>query len=185
MMMLKTISLNSPRLGEEIVEALLTDGFFLLSDHGVPLERITAAAKVFFGDEAAKRAVPMAHYRGYSALGSEVTRYDGVRKRDWHEGFDYIPETDDPQWAGKNQFPSEEFRAVVEEFVAKANATGFRVVRAIEAALGLREGRIINGEPFSLLRLLHYPPLGKGESAVNTELEVGLGIGEVMRTMRA
>jgi isopenicillin N synthase-like dioxygenase len=178
--MLKTISLLSPQLGAEIVDALLTDGFFLLSDHGVPLERITATAKAFFSDDAAKKAILMAQYRGYSALGSEVTKYEGgVRKRDWHDGYDYIPETTDPKWAGKNQFPSAEFRVVVEEYVRRSNEVGFRVVRAIEAALGLAEGRVVSGEPFSLLRLLHYPPLGEGESEENTDLDVGLGIGEV------
>ncbi len=183
--MLKTISLQSPHLGAEIVEALLTDGFFLLSDHGLPLERITATAKAFFGDDAAKRSVPMAQYRGYSALGSEVTKYEGgVRKRDWHDGYDYIPETGDPKWAGKNQFPSAEFRAVIEDHVRRSNEVGFRVVRAIEAALGLPEGRIISGEPFSLLRLLHYPPLEEGQSTENTDLEVGLGIGEVSGLVR-
>ncbi len=175
---LKTVSLKSPTLGMDVVHALLTDGFFLLSDHEVPLAELLDAGKRFFGDADAKRSIPISHFRGYSGLGAEVTKYDGVRKRDWHEGYDYVPETDDPQWRGINQFPSPEFKELIEGYIERCNAVGFRVVRAIEAALQLPEGRIVNGEPFSLLRLLHYPPVGKGESAINTELDVGLGIGE-------
>jgi hypothetical protein len=73
---LKVVSLKSATLAEDIIDALLLDGFFLLVDHGVDVDEIMRFAKHFFADEKGKKSIPMKHFRGYSELGAEVTRYD-------------------------------------------------------------------------------------------------------------
>jgi hypothetical protein len=66
--MLKTISFLSPTLSSEIIDALLLTG--------VDVESMMRTSKGFFADEKAKRTIPMEDFRGYSQLGSEVTRYE-------------------------------------------------------------------------------------------------------------
>ncbi len=176
---LRVISLKSPSLGSDIVDALLLDGFFLLVDHGVDTNKILQTTKSFFRDDKAKQSIPMKDFRGYSALGSEVTRYeDGMKKRDWHEGFDYVPETTkDPKWKGSNQFPNEDFKSEIESFYTACNRVGFVLMDAIARTLGVSQ--IIQGTPFSLLRLLHYPkPDSKAGVNDPDDLEIGIGIGE-------
>lgn len=47
--------------------------------------------------EAVKKQIdigPHTHFRGYQALGANVTRYEGGFQRDWHEAIDLYKETD-------------------------------------------------------------------------------------------
>ena len=37
---------------------------------------------------------PDKHYRGYQALGTNVTRFEGGFQRDWHEAIDLYKEED-------------------------------------------------------------------------------------------
>ena len=37
---------------------------------------------------------PHTHFRGYQALGANVTRYEGGFQRDWHEAIDLYKEAD-------------------------------------------------------------------------------------------
>lgn len=180
---LRTISLASPTLDDEIREALLSDGFFLLSHHGVDAASMIDAAKHFFASDA-KREIPLRRFRGYSPFGAEVTTYnDRKKKRDWHEGWDFMPDSDDPLVGGRNQYGDDDrFEAAVKRFYDGCNAVGLRVIRAVERAIGLAPGGIVplDAVPFSLLRLLHYVPAPEEAppGGVNAHLEIGTGIGE-------
>ena len=98
--------------GRELVvrlrEACHGPGFCYLVGHGVPAELDAAVmngSREFFAlPEAERRALAIAsspHFRGYTALGSEITR----TKRDWREQLDLGPEESalavspsDPPW---------------------------------------------------------------------------------------
>lgn len=74
-------------------------GFFYVTNHGVPPpvhEGVLQAARQWFKlPTSLKNQIaisPQTAYRGFQALGTNVTRYQGGFQRDWHEAIDLYKE---------------------------------------------------------------------------------------------
>jgi isopenicillin N synthase-like dioxygenase len=159
-------------------EACHGPGFCYLSGHGVPdaLDaRVLHAARSFFAlPESERRALAIArspHFRGYTALGGEITK----RVRDWREQLDVGPEetaapmsANDPPWLrlrGPNQWPARvpEMRGAVLDWMSAMDRVGLAVLRAL--ALGLSQplehfdsAVLPRGDPH--LKVIRYPAQG-------------------------
>lgn len=150
-------------------------GFFYLTGHGIPQERIDgilALSRRFFAlPEADKLEIQMVRspqFRGYNRAGAEYTR----GQRDWREQVDFgtdRPALDvgpgDAAWkrlTGPNLYPSAlpELKPAVEAWLADVTEVGIRVLKAFAAALGQPEdvfAPIYQGGPNQLLKLIRYP----------------------------
>ncbi len=148
-------------------------GFAVVADHGIPADliaRAEAASKAFFGlPEAVKRRYLVeggAGQRGYTAFRVETAKdaSEADLKEFWHIGRE-LPEghpyaVDMPA----NLWPSEveDFRATGEAIFAEFDRAGLRILSAIARYLGLDphyfDDAVEDGN--SVLRLLHYPPIG-------------------------
>lgn len=164
-------------------------GFCYLVGHGVPTEldrAIMRAARRFFAlPDDQKRALDIAsspHFRGYTAVGGEITKGAPDRREQLDVGPEELPEpvtASDPAWKrlrGPNQWPERlpAMRPIVLEWMQSMDRVGLAVLRAI--ALGL--GQPINhfdrffvprGDPH--LKLIHYPPRAAGST---TDQGVGM-----------
>ena len=147
-------------------------GFAIVSDHGVSPEVIAEAdakAKAFFAlpDEIKRRyAAANGGQRGYIPFGIETAK--GATAHDlkefWHVGRE-LPEGDPLRAVmPDNVWPEEVdgFRRAELALYDALEAAGARLLRAIARYLGLTpdffDAKIENGN--SVLRLLHYPPMG-------------------------
>jgi isopenicillin N synthase-like dioxygenase len=169
-------------------EACHGPGFCYLVGHGVPAEldaAIMAQARNFFAlPEAERRALAIAnspHFRGYTALGGEITK--GVS--DWREQVDVGPEEPaaaarpgDPPWRrlrGPNQWPTRlpQMQPIVLEWMRAMDAVGLAVLRALALGLGLGrdhfdEAVLPRGDPH--LKIIRYP-------AQTRTADTGQGVG--------
>jgi isopenicillin N synthase-like dioxygenase len=153
-------------------ESFARFGFAVISDHGLPQDRIEAAlnhAKAFFALPEAvklKHRVGLAGQRGYTPFGLETAK--GARHHDlkefWHVGRDLPPGHPYRAWMADNVWPDAEvpgFREHVGWLYGALDAMGSKVLRAIAQWLGLErtffEPTVDYGN--SVLRLLHYPPV--------------------------
>jgi isopenicillin N synthase-like dioxygenase len=149
-------------------------GFAVISDHGIPQERIeaaNAAAQRFFAlpDEVKRKyKLPVSGQRGYTPFGVETAKgeahYD--LKEFWHVGRDlpsghrYRDHMPDNVWPDA-EVP--EFHARVGWLYGALDDMGLKVLEAIAVWLGLDRhffDPTVN-EGNSILRLLHYPPVPK------------------------
>lgn len=170
-----TVSLAQP--SEAIAEALGQSfseyGFAVVRDHGISqelIERADAASKAFFAlPEDVKRAYHdpgKGGARGYTPFGTEKAKDADVHdlKEFWHVGRTLPQGHALAQFMAPNSWPKEvetfeeTFSALYEAF----EAAGLRVLEAIALHLELpREffaASVKDGN--SVMRLLHYPPLG-------------------------
>lgn len=149
-------------------------GFFYITGHGIPPERIDAllaAAKAFFAlPEAEKLKIDItrtAHHRGYGAIATE--QLDPTQPSDLKETFDmgFHMAADHPEvLAGKplrgpNRHPDlPGWAALMEQHYADMQALAQTLLRAIALALGIErdffDARF--AEPISVFRMIHYPP---------------------------
>jgi isopenicillin N synthase-like dioxygenase len=156
-------------------------GFFYITGHGIPPERIDAllaAAKAFFAlPEAEKLKIDItrtAHHRGYGAIATE--QLDPSRPSDLKETFDmgFHMAADHPEvLAGKplrgpNRHPDlPGWAALMEQHYADMQALAQTLLRAIALALGIErdffDARF--AEPISVFRMIHYPPRHTARSA--------------------
>jgi isopenicillin N synthase-like dioxygenase len=147
-------------------------GFAVISDHGLPQDRIDAALeqmKAFFAlpEEVKKRyKLPVAGQRGYTPFGIETAKgaahYD--LKEFWHVGRDLPAGHAFRDHMPDNVWPDAElpaFRAKVSWLYDALDAMGLKVLEAIATYLGLDrhffDDKVDVGN--SILRLLHYPPV--------------------------
>jgi isopenicillin N synthase-like dioxygenase len=157
-------------------------GFFYLTDHGIPQERIDtviALSKRFFAlPEAEKLEIEMRkspHFRGYNRAGLEYTR----GSQDWREQVDFGSEREkldiapgDPAWrrlVGPNQFPAAlpELKPVIQQWIEDVTAVGIRVLKAYAEALGQSPDLfepVYQGRPNQLLKIIRYPGRDKTET---------------------
>lgn len=149
-------------------------GFFYITGHGIPPERIDAllaAAKAFFAlPEAEKLKIDItrtAHHRGYGAIATE--QLDPTQPSDLKETFDmgFHMAADHPEvlagrpLRGPNRHPDlPGWAALMEQHYADMQALAQTLLRAIALALGIErdffDARF--AEPISVFRMIHYPP---------------------------
>jgi isopenicillin N synthase-like dioxygenase len=147
-------------------------GFAVISDHGVPQDRIDAAlaaGKRFFAlPEAAKLKykLPVSGQRGYTPFGVETAKGETHHdlKEFWHVGRDLPPGHRYRDHMPDNVWPDAEvpeFHETVGWLYGALDAMGLRLLEAIAAYLRLDRDFFepTVGEGNSILRLLHYPPV--------------------------
>jgi isopenicillin N synthase-like dioxygenase len=148
-------------------------GFAVVSDHGIPADLIARgekAAKAFFAlPEAVKRRYLVeggAGQRGYTAFGVETAKdaSEADLKEFWHVGRELPAGHPYAAEMPANLWPSEveDFRAASEALFAAFDKAGLCILSAIARYLGLDphffDDAVKDGN--SILRLLHYPPIG-------------------------
>ncbi len=148
-------------------------GFAIINNHGIApelIKRAEAAAKAFFAlPENVKRGYKLPNaggQRGYTPFGVETAK--GATQHDlkefWHVGRELPPGDPLRQFMPDNIWPREiaDFEATFSELYSAFETAGLRVLSAIARHLKLPpdwfEDTVENGN--SILRLLHYPPIG-------------------------
>lgn len=147
-------------------------GFAIVSDHGVPREVIAEAeaqAKAFFAlPEAVKRAYHTGQggARGYTPFGIETAKDAKAHdlKEFWHVGRELPEGHPFAEVMAPNLWPAEiaGFKQAELALFNALDAAGARLLRAIARYLELApdffDDTVRDGN--SVLRLLHYPPMG-------------------------
>ena len=151
---------------DAMMRGLQDYGFFVLKDHGVPLDllqRAYAEAETLFAlPEATKRQYAKG-MRGYTPFGVEHAKDSGHPdlKEFWQVGHDPSAEAGDG--VEPNVWPAEApgVKAAFQSLFGALNDTGITLLRALAPKLGLAgdffDDKVRYGT--SLLRVLHYPPL--------------------------
>ncbi|MEE4201684.1 isopenicillin N synthase family dioxygenase [Erythrobacter sp.] len=172
-----SVSLSQPleQIADELGRSFAEYGFAVVRDHGIPqdlIERAEETSREFFAlPDAAKREYRIeggGGARGYTPFGTEKAKDASVfdLKEFWHVGRELPPGHPLAEFMAPNIWPEElpGFRPVFSELYAAFEQTGLRVLEAIALHLGLErdffEDTVANGN--SVMRLLHYPPLGEG-----------------------
>jgi isopenicillin N synthase-like dioxygenase len=170
-----SVSIDQPL--ENIADALGRSfseyGFAVIRDHGIPQELIDKAdelSKAFFAlPEEAKRAYKIegsGGARGYTPFGTEKAKDADVHdlKEFWHVGRELPQGHKLAEFMAPNVWPSEVagFEETFSALYAAFDKAGLKVLEAIALHLGLDQHffapTVDNGN--SVMRLLHYPPLG-------------------------
>ncbi|MEM9310300.1 MAG: 2-oxoglutarate and iron-dependent oxygenase domain-containing protein [Pseudomonadota bacterium] len=170
-----SVSLAQPLedIADELGRSFTENGFAVIRDHGIPqdlIDRADAMSKAFFAlPEQAKRAYHqpgIGGSRGYTPFGTEKAKDADVfdLKEFWHVGRT-LPEGHElADYMGPNIWPEEVagFRETFSELFTAFETAGGRVLEAIALHLGLDraffDSTVADGN--SVMRLLHYPPLG-------------------------
>ena len=169
-------------------------GFCYLSGHGVPASvdaAIQRSAREFFAlPESERRALAIAsspHFRGYTALGSEITR----TKRDWREQLDLGPEesalavsASDPPWLrlrGPNQWPASlpSMRGAVLDWMHAMDGVGVAILRGLALGLGqplehFDSAVLPRGDPHA--KIIRYPPQEARAGTTRAADDQGVGM---------
>jgi isopenicillin N synthase-like dioxygenase len=177
MLDIASVSLAQPleTIADELGRSFGEYGFAVVRDHGIPqdlIDRAEAASKAFFAlPDAVKRAYRIeggGGARGYTPFGTEKAKDADVfdLKEFWHVGRT-LPEGHALEpFMAPNVWPAEVagFRETMSALYDAFEATGGRVLEAIALHLGRPRdffaASIAEGN--SVMRLLHYPPLGEG-----------------------
>ncbi len=172
---LASISLKQPldEISDELGNSFAEYGFAIVRDHGIPqdlIDRAEELAKAFFAlPEDTKKAYHIAGgggARGYTPFGTEIAKDAKVHdlKEFWHVGRS-LPEGHPlSDFMAPNIWPSEiaGFEETFEQLYAEFEKAGDTILRAIAMHLGLADdyfaATVEDGN--SVMRLLHYPPLG-------------------------
>jgi isopenicillin N synthase-like dioxygenase len=165
-------------VAQAIRAACLTDGFFYLTNHGVP-EAVIAAVhdegQLFFRQppDVKRQATVNARHRGFNALG-DALMYE-ARKPDYKEFFSIgldLPEDDPDVLAGEklrgpNNWPPgmPDFRAALEAYYAAMLACGADLMRAVAVSLDLVPDFFTPHyrKPLQRTQIVYYPPQPPGE----------------------
>ena len=177
---------------DELVATAHEVGFLTLVDHPLDADfvaRYFEALEAFFALPVETKELiekkKSRHFRGWERIGSELTD----NKIDWREQLDLSTENepwpDDALPAylrldGPNQWLPEEalpgFKAIVQEYLARARTTADEVMAAL--ALGLDQpedvfAKRFGDRRFSLAKLISYPPTPEGGAGVNSHHDSG------------
>jgi len=148
-------------------------GFAMVRDHGIDrelIERGWELSKEFFAlPEPEKRSYyrpDLFGARGYTPFGTEIAKDALVHdlKEFWHVGRDLPPGHELSDSMPENLWPQRpsRFRDTFSLLFAEFDRVGANLLRHIATGLGLAEDWFDKaaGDGNSVLRLLHYPPLG-------------------------
>ncbi|MEL7199556.1 MAG: 2-oxoglutarate and iron-dependent oxygenase domain-containing protein [Pseudomonadota bacterium] len=170
-----SVSLAQPleEIADELGRSFAEFGFAVVRDHGIPAELIESAeaqSKEFFAlPDKVKRSYKIeggGGARGYTPFGTEKAKDASIfdLKEFWHVGRE-LPEGHAlSEFMAPNVWPKEApgFEDTFSNLYAAFETAGGRVLEAIALHLDLpREffaGTVEDGN--SVMRLLHYPPLG-------------------------
>lgn len=170
-----SVSLAQPLadIADELGRSFTENGFAVIRDHGIPqdlIDRAEAMSKAFFAlPEETKRAYHKpgtGGSRGYTPFGTEKAKDAHVfdLKEFWHVGRS-LPEGHElSEYMGPNIWPEEVdgFKPTFTSLFEAFESAGLRVLEAIALHLGLDQQffapTVKDGN--SVMRLLHYPPLG-------------------------
>lgn len=155
---------------EALSAGLREYGFIVLVDHNVPIallnDAYTRAVEVFALPDAEKRQYA-GGLRGYTPFGTEHAKDNPTPdlKEFWQIGHE--PESGAPpnSFSAPNVWPARpnDFKPVFERLFAALNETGCLLLEALAPTLDLApdyfEPLVRRGD--SVLRVLHYPPIGK------------------------
>lgn len=170
-----SVSLAQPleTIADELGHSFAEYGFAVVRDHGIPQDLIDAAeaaSKAFFAlPDSVKRAYRIeggGGARGYTPFGTEKAKDAEVfdLKEFWHVGRDLPAGHPLGHFMAPNIWPDEVegFRETMSALFAAFEQTGGRVLEAIALHLGRPRdffaASVEDGN--SVMRLLHYPPLG-------------------------
>ena len=170
-----SVSLAQPLedIADELGRSFAENGFAVIRDHGISQELIDRAdetSKAFFAlPEETKMAYAIAGgggARGYTPFGTEKAKDADIfdLKEFWHVGRDLAEGHALAEYMAPNLWPSEieGFEDTFSELYREFEVAGGRVLEAIALHLGLDRDffspTIADGN--SVMRLLHYPPLG-------------------------
>jgi isopenicillin N synthase-like dioxygenase len=160
------------RFSQALGDSFARYGFAIISDHGIPPARITAAldaAKAFFAlpaETKLKYKLPVAGQRGYTAFGVETAKGETHHdlKEFWHvgrelpEGHRYRRHMPENVWPDAD---APQFHTDVQWLYDALDTMGLKVLEAISVYLDLDrrffDDKVDLGN--SILRLLHYPPV--------------------------
>lgn len=171
-----SVSLAQPLedIADELGRSFGEFGFAVVRDHGIPqelIDRAEATSKAFFAlPDSTKRAYKIeggGGARGYTPFGTEKAKDADVfdLKEFWHVGRTLAPGHELAEFMAPNIWPDEVdgFKETFSELYAAFEHTGLRVLEAIALHLGLEREffaqTVEDGN--SVMRLLHYPPLGE------------------------
>ena len=170
-----SVSLAKPlaEIADELGRSFGEYGFAVVRDHGIPqelIDRAEAMSKAFFAlPDEVKRGYKLeggGGARGYTPFGTEKAKDAQIfdLKEFWHVGRE-LPEGHElAEFMAPNIWPEEVegFRETFTELYAAFEEAGGRVLEAIALHLGLDQKffapTVEDGN--SVMRLLHYPPLG-------------------------
>jgi isopenicillin N synthase-like dioxygenase len=169
------VSLAQPLedIADELGRSFAEYGFAVIRDHGIPqdlIDRAEQVSKAFFAlPEDTKRGYKIdggGGARGYTPFGTEKAKDAQIfdLKEFWHVGRDLPQDHALAEYMAPNIWPDEVtgFREVLSELYAAFENSGLKVLEAIALHLGLARdffaASVADGN--SVMRLLHYPPLG-------------------------
>jgi isopenicillin N synthase-like dioxygenase len=158
---------------DAIRDACLRDGFFYITNHGVPeavIEAVHAEGQRFFRQppEVKRLAAVNARHRGFNALG-DAHMYE-ARKPDHKEFFSIgldLPEDDPDVLAGEklrgpNNWPPgmPAFRAALEAYYAAMLGCGADLMRAVALSLDVDADLFVPSyrKPLQRTQIVYYPP---------------------------
>ena len=177
MINIASVSLAQPleTIADELGRSFGEYGFAVVRDHGIPQDLIDEAERVsraFFAlPDGVKRAYKIeggGGARGYTPFGTEKAKDAEIfdLKEFWHVGRD-LPEGHPlAEFMAPNVWPTEVegFRETMSALFRSFEVAGGRVLEAIALHLGRPRdffaASVEDGN--SVMRLLHYPPLGEG-----------------------
>ena len=170
-----SVSLDKPLedIADELGRSFGEYGFAVVRDHGIPQDLIDRAedkSKEFFAlPDDVKRGYKIeggGGARGYTPFGTEMAKDAEIfdLKEFWHVGRSLPADHPLSEYMAPNVWPDEVagFHETFDELYAAFETAGLRVLEAIALHLGLDRdffaATVEDGN--SVMRLLHYPPLG-------------------------
>ncbi|MEP2735943.1 MAG: 2-oxoglutarate and iron-dependent oxygenase domain-containing protein [Erythrobacter sp.] len=170
-----SVSIDQPlgNIADALGASFAEYGFAVIRDHGIQqdlIDRAEEASKAFFAlptdTKLSYKLEGSGGARGYTSFGTEKAKDADVHdlKEFWHVGRELPSGHALAEYMAPNIWPAEvaEFEAVFSELYAAFDEAGLKVLEAIALHLGLDQhffaNTVDNGN--SVMRLLHYPPLG-------------------------
>jgi isopenicillin N synthase-like dioxygenase len=170
----KLYASDFPAFTQALGDSFARWGFAVISDHGMPDEKIEGAiaeTKKFFAlpeETKLHYKLPVAGQRGYTPFGVETAKGNAHfdLKEFWHVGRDLPPGHPFRDHMADNVWPDAElpeFRPKVGWLYQALDQMGLKVLEGVACYLGLDrhffDPTVNVGN--SILRLLHYPPVPK------------------------